>query len=280
MSNSANYMNQTQAGSSKLRQLRTRGNRLLAYRESGDSSAGMCHLLLPGMGSDWTHMRPIYDDLVRLGKWTVVVELPGHGTTGGIEQAGCLGITEFAEDVAYLADELGIQNAALIGHSMGGVVALECAAVKSIKIDHLILLDPGIFLPQVKVNDLLSFYASLNDDSAFEGQIKAFVPSMFKSSDTSSIVEDVERKLAGMARSHFVEIGYSLVRFRDVEAARSVGVRTLVVVPRDGAFADLTHMAAVCPSWKVVALENTGHYMQLQVPELVNGAINDFIRRS
>src|SRR5882724_3565623 len=55
----------------------------------------------------------------------IAVEMQGHGRTGDIERD--ISGTNLADDVAELLDHLKIPKADLIGYSMGGGVAMQCA---------------------------------------------------------------------------------------------------------------------------------------------------------
>ncbi len=55
----------------------------------------------------------------------IAVELQGHGRTGDIARE--MTFENFADDVAALLDHLKIPRADLIGYSMGGSVAIQCA---------------------------------------------------------------------------------------------------------------------------------------------------------
>src|SRR5262245_5756300 len=55
----------------------------------------------------------------------IAVEMQGHGRTADIKRD--FSYENLADDVAALLDYLKIQSADLIGYSMGGGVALQCA---------------------------------------------------------------------------------------------------------------------------------------------------------
>jgi pimeloyl-ACP methyl ester carboxylesterase len=55
----------------------------------------------------------------------IAVEMQGHGRTADIERD--FSVENFADDVAALLDHLKIPRADLIGYSMGGGVAMQCA---------------------------------------------------------------------------------------------------------------------------------------------------------
>ncbi|MFZ0012717.1 MAG: alpha/beta fold hydrolase [Acidimicrobiia bacterium] len=55
----------------------------------------------------------------------LAVDLPGHGRSGG---APLRSVAEMADWVVTVLDTVGVQSAALVGHSMGSLVSLDAAA--------------------------------------------------------------------------------------------------------------------------------------------------------
>lgn len=70
--------------------------------------------------------------------WNVLaIDLPGHGKSAG----SCpRSVEEAADFVLALLDELGIQQAALAGHSWGSLIALHAASLAPQRVSHLALL--------------------------------------------------------------------------------------------------------------------------------------------
>lgn len=89
--------------------------------------------------------------------WNVLaVDLPGHCKSGGEAPATVEAAADF---VAALLDAAGVQQAALVGHSWGALIALEAAARLKERVSHLALV--GVAYP-MKVSPVL-IEASLND---------------------------------------------------------------------------------------------------------------------
>ena len=76
---------------------------------------------------------------IRCGRWRAAilpdtatmsfpVDLPGHGRSTGSPLAT---VEDMAAWVIAVLDALAIKNAALVGHSLGSLIALECAASHS-----------------------------------------------------------------------------------------------------------------------------------------------------
>ena len=69
--------------------------------------------------------------------WNVLaIDLPGHCKSGGEPPAS---VEEASAAVVALLDAVGIQQAALVGHSFGSLIALETAARVPQRVSHLVL---------------------------------------------------------------------------------------------------------------------------------------------
>jgi pimeloyl-ACP methyl ester carboxylesterase len=69
--------------------------------------------------------------------WNVLaLDLPGHGRSAGTPPAS---VEDAADFVLALMDAAGLQQAALVGHSFGSLIALEAAARAPSRVGHLVL---------------------------------------------------------------------------------------------------------------------------------------------
>lgn len=98
--------------------------RKTTYRETGDES-GYPLVLLHAFGSDSETWTRIAGDLADEGFRVIAIDLPGHGRSGWLERYSLASM----EDALGLAlDQLGLHHFDLIGHSLGGYLALRLAA--------------------------------------------------------------------------------------------------------------------------------------------------------
>lgn len=80
--------------------------------------------------------------------WNVLaVDLPGHCRSAGEAPASVEAAAGF---VQALLDATGLQTAALVGHSWGSLIALECAAQLQRRISHLVLVGTAFPMPVTK----------------------------------------------------------------------------------------------------------------------------------
>jgi pimeloyl-ACP methyl ester carboxylesterase len=113
-------------------QLTTRDGRTLAYRRIGSGPTLVCHPGGPGFSSLYL------GDLAGLGEELELVLLDPRGT-GGSDPASGYQIADYASDLEELREQLGLERMLLLGHSHGGVVAIEYAAQHPERVERLVL---------------------------------------------------------------------------------------------------------------------------------------------
>lgn len=100
-----------------------------------DEGRGPPLLMVHGLGashSDWEHQVGAFSRVFRV----VAPDLRGHGDSDAF---GPFSVERFATDLLQLAEQLGIGNFALMGHSMGGAVAMQMAILRPERVVKLVL---------------------------------------------------------------------------------------------------------------------------------------------
>ena len=92
----------------------------------------------------------------------LAVDLPGHGRSDGPPLAG---VAEMADWISSLLKNLKIEKTALVGHSMGALIALEFAARHAQQAEKIALI--GVAYP-MKVSDAFLDAAKRNDQVAYD----------------------------------------------------------------------------------------------------------------
>ena len=104
------------------RQVEIAGRRL-NFAEVGEGSRAL--VLIHGMGGRWQHWLETIPFLAQHGR-VLALDLPGFGNselpTGGISLDG------YADTTAALCRAVGVEQAVVLGHSMGGPIALRFTA--------------------------------------------------------------------------------------------------------------------------------------------------------
>lgn len=121
-----------------------------------------CLVFIHGAGLDHTVWLVFERYFARHGFNVLALDLPGHGRSRG---APLSSIGSMAEWVGGVLDHFGVAEAILVGHSMGSLIAFECAARDPDRISKVVLL--GFAYPMVVGPQLLEA-ARHNDPLAID----------------------------------------------------------------------------------------------------------------
>ncbi len=117
--------------------------RELAYLTGGE---GPTVLLIHGIGGDWRTWEPVLDGLARHHR-VIAVDLPGHGESAG--SAGDYSLGAHASALRDLTSALDIDRATVIGHSLGGGIAMQFSYQYPERCERLVLVSSGGLGPDV-----------------------------------------------------------------------------------------------------------------------------------
>jgi pimeloyl-ACP methyl ester carboxylesterase len=101
-------------------------------------------IMLHGAGMDHIVWALSARSLAHRGRAVLAPDLPGHGRSEG---PAIVGIPAMAAWLIGLLDAAGIAEAAVVGHSMGSLIALEAAATQPDRIRRLALLGVAARMP-------------------------------------------------------------------------------------------------------------------------------------
>lgn len=167
----------------------------LHFYDQGPQAGDLAVFWLHGTPNIGSPPSPLFADAARLGLRWIGYDRPGYG--GSTRQAG-RDVASAAADVASIADHLGLDTFAVMGHSGGGPHALACAALLP---DRIIAAVSMAGLAPYDATDLdwfagmhLSGAASLRAaqaglaaKTAYEMASPAFDPTMFTAPDHAAL---------------------------------------------------------------------------------------------
>jgi pimeloyl-ACP methyl ester carboxylesterase len=217
-----------------------------AYKEVGSGPPPL--VFVHGWACDHSFFSPQIDYFSRYHR-VIAPDLPGHGASDACPLQKYT-VTQFADDLAWLCRELQVEQAVLVGHSMGGVVALEAAGKYLQLAAAVCLIDSVVFPPDAFLAELRRLGEQLATTNYTEVLQRA-AASLFIEKD------DPERKirlLAKMAkppqhvavpafRSHLLDYDFARgagvpssnrLHCRNQPYGRSRSVQTLLPTTRDG----------------------------------------------
>ena len=131
------------------------GGQPIRYLVQGDEGDPV--LLIHGFGGDlnaWMFNQTALAD----GRRVYAIDLPGHG--GSVKHVGDGSVGHLAATVAALIDALDLHHVHLVGHSLGGAVALALALDKPEKVASLTLIAPAGLGPEINGAYITGFVAA------------------------------------------------------------------------------------------------------------------------
>ncbi len=109
----------------------------LHYLDYGDPGPdGLVFVLVHGLGGRWQHWSENIPELAEHGR-VIAIDLPGFGRSG--PPPGGYSIDAFADAIAELVTQLNLPQVVLVGHSLGGPLAVRFAHRHPDLVDAIIL---------------------------------------------------------------------------------------------------------------------------------------------
>ena len=217
--------------------------------------------------------------LAHHGFTVLAADLPGHGRSPGAARTS---IGEMADWVAALIESAGLASAALVGHSMGSLVALDTALRHRARVSRLALV--GTAAPMAVGEP---FLAAARDDhpAAFDMEATwglARASALATSPVPGTALHGAARALNGRAHAGVLAAGLAACNgYRpDAEALRTLDLPTLVAVGRRDQMTPMKAglaLAAQIKGARVVTLD-AGHSMMTEAPRELTAQLRDFLR--
>lgn len=234
-------------------------------------------VLIHGFGADrsvWRQVVPLLEPDVT----TVSLDLPGHGAEAARP-------AKSIEEVAFaLSDQLeamGVRDAHLVGHSLGGAAALALTRIGRLTVRSVTLLAPGGLGPEINAG-FIAGLARSTTVQALERWLAVMVgdPRTLPAGYAQAALRQMEKNgnrdvLASMAEALFPDgtQGFDLT-----PALAELGVPTRLVWGKLDRVAPAAH-AARAPGFAAVhLLDGVGHVPQIEAPALTARLIAETVR--
>jgi pimeloyl-ACP methyl ester carboxylesterase len=236
-------------------------------------------IFLHGAGFDRTAWRLQTRWFAHHGRSVLAVDFPGHGRSEG---PALTSIAAMADWTAALIAETGVTQAALVGHSMGALVALDCAARHGDKVRALGLCGVATEMPvhpemidsakanTVKVQELMTFWG-LGSALHKGGMVS---PGLWLRRESLAV-------LAGNAPDVIHTDLAACNSYKDAPARAAAVTCPTVLVLGDGDLmtpsAKAKPLAAAIAGSKSVVIPNSGHFMMIERPDEALNALKHYV---
>ncbi|MEI7968019.1 MAG: alpha/beta hydrolase [Betaproteobacteria bacterium] len=217
--------------------------------------------------------------LAHHGFGVLAVDLPGHGRSAGPALSA---VEALADWVVAVLDAAGVGQAALVGHSMGSLVALECAARHPARVSRIALI--GTAFPMKVSDELLT--ATRDDEPLAQDMVNLWSHSSLAQYPSNpgpgfwvmgENLRLMQRQALGVMHVDFSACNnYS----NGVAAAAAVtcpallvsGRRDLMTPPRAA-----RAIAAALKDARQVEVPGSGHALMAEKPDEVLDALREFL---
>ncbi len=210
----------------------------------------------------------------------MAVDLPGHGQSFGEAKTT---IGEYADWIVNLLDNGDVSRAALVGHSMGSLIALECAVRHGAHVSQVALLGASVPMP---VSDVLLDAARNRATEAFDmlnlwGHAPPLKWGRNPTPGTSSMVAYkrlLEKNRPGVLATDLTACAAYVPADATIAAIRTpalfiAGGRDMMTPPKSA-----QAVASRIAGSRVVLFDDTGHAMMQEAPGKTIDALKGFLK--
>jgi pimeloyl-ACP methyl ester carboxylesterase len=242
----------------------------LGYEEAGRGDPAL--VFVHGVACHRGFWQPQLDRFARNHR-VIAVDLRGHGESDAPRQPYTM--RAFADDMAWMSRELKLGRPVIVGHSLGGLVALELAAAypdcpRAVALIDSVLLASG-HRPEV-VHDLVDRLHGADAVGALRAYFELFFSPYDDPGRKEWILDAAVRTPPHVSSSVWEES----TGWDDAAALQSCTV-PLLYLDAGTPNADLSLASALLPTIMVGRTVGSGHFSQLEVPDQVNAMLARFI---
>ena len=237
----------------------------IEYRIVGKGDPAI--VLIHGWATDANYWNAQIDPLK--AKYTVVaVDLAGHG--GSTKSRTDWSMEKYGEDVTTVLQRIPNQQLILVGHSMGGTVALEATRALGNRVIGIIVVDAlkSVGLPAMTPAEIQKRVAPFRAD--FIGSVRKYVTEeLFEKGADPMFVQKV---------AYDMSLEPPEVGVPSLEALLSMDFKTVLpdikvpvlAINSDLGATDDARIRKSLPSFKADVIPHTSHFLMMEVPDKFN----------
>jgi pimeloyl-ACP methyl ester carboxylesterase len=224
---------------------------------------------LAGTSAQWSHQL----EHGRKARRAVAFDFRGHGASDPPKHTE-YSIAGLTDDLGAVVDRLGIGRFVLVGHSLGGGVALTYAGAHPDRVIGLLLLDPIGDGTQIPAGEAAAFLRGL--ETGYEAFIQDYWSQI--AGPNEAVRERLLGDLRATPREAVVQLLKDVMRFDPRPALAGYrGPLLSVVSPNNDQPLSLHRVGKGFPHRVVTG---TGHWIQLDKPEVVDRILDEFWKTS
>jgi len=254
----------------------------LNYAEFGDGEPLVFLHGYTGSTEDWTNQISFFSDRYKI----IAVDHRGHGKTEAPAAEEDYAIDIFSEDVYALLGKLGIHRCCLVGHSMGGFMALQFVLDHPELVKALVLVDtssghferaPGFVELRAKLDELAR---NKGLEAAFEYDAENNPMRIEKFNKHPELRDVARKKVINTSVDGYIYVARTFGLWQPVtDKLPEIKVPTLIFWgEEDTPFLKASQILnESIQDSKLVAVPGVGHSPHEEAPDIFNEAMSDFL---
>jgi pimeloyl-ACP methyl ester carboxylesterase len=197
----------------------------------------------------------------------VAVELPGHPIGSGLQS-----VDDYARVVERQIDEKGITHPIIVGHSMGGAIAIELA-LRRRELRALVLVGTG-----ARLRVRAEFLAKIKED--YEEAVKLLASWSVSPKADPIVAERTTRDLTKVKPEVTLGDFMACDRFDRMTSVADIACRTLIICGEDDRMTPLKYsqyLHETIRNSELAIIPGAGHGVMLEKPREFNRVLETFL---
>ena len=223
--------------------------------------------------SYWSAQLPVFATTHQV----VAIDLAGHGDSGINREDWSM--ANFGADVAAVADALQLKDIILVGHSMGGPVALEAARLLEGRVTMIIgadtLSDVSLRYPEAQLAGMLAAMAA-----DFSGTVEGLVrSSFFLPTSDPAFIDQIAGDMSAAPPAAGIGAFAGFARWFDEDVEQTLANIDVPIrlINSDYLPTDTRAAQAVTASFEATLMSGVGHFVMQEDPAQFNAIMAELL---
>jgi len=237
--------------------------------------------IIHGLFGSFSNLYSLANELHELHH-TISVDLRNHGSSPHHES---MSYQEMANDIFALADHLNIEHFSIVGHSMGGKVAMVCALLNPQRINKIVVADIAPIAYPDKHNDVFSGLKALAKEQIKTRKAADLTLSAYlKTSELRQFLLKSLRK-----KGEYFQLQFNLTALISNYAAirgwpdfdNVFDKQVLFIKGSDSDYIRPEYQTNIMqhfPKAKAKIISDTGHWLHAEKPKTFNRLVKEFFK--
>ncbi len=227
-------------------------------------------ILIHGAGGNHLYWPP---QIRRLHNQRIfAVDLPGHGKSGGV---GHHAVDDYAEEILKFLKALKLNAAILVGHSMGGAIALHVAIRSPKRVLGLGLVGSG-----ARLRVAPAILQSASDPSTFADAVRLIIGASFAPQTHARLKELAAQRMSETRSAVLYGDFLACDAFNATEQISKISLPTLLLCGAEDKMTPSKYSEFLrdrIPGAQMALVPDAGHMAMLEQPEGVGRILSDFL---